>query len=223
MVIGWGGAALLAWPAAQPTAPVSERDATQALRLALQRLSATALQELARPDGFFGDAEVRIGLPTALAQAERFLRAVGRGAQVDSLLLAMNRAAEATIGGIADTAQALARNLTLVDALQILRGGSTACTDWFSLRARSPLVDRLLPGVRQAVAGVEAAALYNRLAAPAAREGLLPADQASVEQWVTTRALDGLFVAMARRERQWRDNPAVAGEALLKRVFGLLR
>jgi hypothetical protein len=163
---------------------------------------------------------VRIPLPGALADAERLLRATGQGKRLDELVVAMNRAAEAAV----PEAQALfvgaVRDISVEDALKVVRGGPTSVTEFFAGKTRGPLGQRFLPLVTRATERVSLAQRYNTLAQRAAGVGLLRGDAVSVQQHVTVRALDGLYLVIGEEERKIRANPAATGSAILRRVFG---
>jgi len=101
-----------------------------------------------------------------------------------------------------------------------VRGGATSVTEFFATKTRTPLGERFLPIVTRATERVSLAQRYNTLAQRASGLGLLKGDDVSVQQHVTTRALDGLYLMIGEEERKIRANPAATGSALLRRVFG---
>ena len=77
--------------------------------------------------------------------------------------------------------------------------------------------------VQKATAQVGLAERYNRVAGKAASLGLIKDSEANIERYVTDKTLDGLYAVIAEQERALRANPAEAGSALLKKVFGALK
>jgi len=199
---------------------LSERDAASGIRAALERGAIAAVALLGKPDGFLGNEKVRIGLPGALADAAKLLRATGQQKKVDELITAMNRAAEAAIPEAKALLVQAAKNVSVKDALQIVRGGDTAVTDFFARNTREPLGAKFLPIVTKPTQKVSAAEKYNAVAARAAKFGLVKDEDANVQQYVTRRALDGLYLMIAEEERNIRQDPVGTGSAILKKVFG---
>uniref|UniRef100_UPI00355A45B5 DUF4197 domain-containing protein n=1 Tax=Piscinibacter sp. TaxID=1903157 RepID=UPI00355A45B5 len=109
------------------------------------------------------------------------------------------------------------------DARLILTGRDDAATQFFAGKTREPLSLKFLPIVTRATERVSLAAKYNAVAGKAASLGLLKADEANIEHYVTGKALDGLYLIIAEQERQIRRDPVGTGSAILKKVFGSLK
>lgn len=202
-------------------AALNEGEAANGVRAALERGALAAVGLLGKNDGFLGNPLVRIPLPGALKDAARLLRATGQGKKVDELVTAMNRAAEAAVSQAKPLFVSAVKALSVEDALKVVRGGPTAVTDFFAAKTRTPLGEKFLPIVTQATQKVALADRYNAVAGKAVGLGLLKGEQANVQQYVTGRALDGLFLMIAEEEKKIRSNPAKTGSAILKKVFGL--
>lgn len=199
---------------------LSNTDATRGLKAALERGAAASVTLLGRPDGFLGNPKVRIPLPGFLADAAKFLRAMGRGKQVDELEVAMNRAAEAAVPLAKDMLANAVKTMTVADARNILRGGDTSVTQFFAERTRTPLTGRFLPVVTKATEKVGLAEKYNRVAGKAAGMGLVKNEDASMEHYVTRKSLDGLYLMIGEEEKKIRQDPVGTGSAILRKVFG---
>jgi len=115
------------------------------------------------------------------------------------------------------------KSMTLTDAKNILTGGDQSVTDFFKAKTRQPLSVRLLPIVKQATDRVGVAQQYNQVAAIGVRFGLMPSDSASIEQYVTGKTLDGLYLMIGQEEHNIRADPVGTGSALLSKVFGALK
>ena len=211
------------WVHAQGLAALSDAEATRGLRAALETGATAAVRLLGVQDGFLGNPRVRIPLPGALKDASKLLRAMGQGRQVDELEVAMNRAAEAAVPMARKLLVGAVQTLTVSDAKGILTGGDTSVTEFFAGRTREPLSGTFLPVVRQATAKVDLAQKYDRLAGKAVGLGLVRQEDASVDQYVTRKALDALYLVIGDEERKIRRDPLGTGSALLGRVFGTLR
>jgi Protein of unknown function (DUF4197) len=214
------GAALPGWVHA---AGLSEVDASAGLRAALERGARAAVGQLGRPDGFLGNAALRIPLPQVLQGPAKLLRATGQGRRVDELETAINRAAEAAVPQGQTILLDAVHSLSVQDALQILRGNDTAVTTFFAERTRTPLGAAFLPIVTQATEQVSLARKYEAVASRASRFGLISATDADLPGFVTGKALDGLFNVIATEEKKIRRDPVGTGEAILKSVFGALK
>ena len=166
------------------------------------------------------DPAVRIPLPAGLQRAADGLRAIGQGRQVDELVLAMNRAAEAAMPGARPLLMEAVRSMSVEDALRIVRGGETSVTDFFAAKTRSALSARLLPVVAAQTGRLQLAARYDAIARRGALFGFVKPEDASVDRYVTRRALDALYRRIGDEERRIRADPAGTGSAVLRAVFG---
>jgi hypothetical protein len=190
------------------------------VRTALERGAVVAVNLLGRTDGFFGNPQVRIPLPPAFDQVARVLRMVGQQRKLDELVLAMNRAAEAAVPEARNLLVQAVRSISIEDALQLVRGGDNAATEFFVRKTREPLGDRFLPIVTRATERVSVARKYNELAGKAASMGLMDEKQSRIEPYVTDKALDGLYFMIGEEERKIRRDPVGTGSAILQKVFG---
>lgn len=202
---------------------LSNREVDQGLKGALEQGALAAVGLLGRPDGFLGNPKVRIPLPGFLQQAAGLLKAMGRGRQVEELEVAMNRAAEAAVPMARDLLVSAAKSMTVNDARGILTGGETSVTDFFAGKTREPLTVKFLPAVTTAIHKVGLAQKYNAVAGKVAGTGLVNKQEANLEHYVTGKSLDGLYLMIGEEERKIRANPAAAGSAVLRKVFGALK
>lgn len=216
------GMLLTAAASAADLSAISNTEASSGLKQALTDGSAAAVAQLGVQDGFFKNPKVKIPLPPALQRIESGLRLAGMRKQADDLVLAMNRAAEAAVPEAKALLVESIRSMSIQDAKGILTGGDTAATEYFSRTTRKPLTARFLPIVKKATDQVGLAEQYNSLAGQAAQLGLVKKDQATIESYVTQKALDGLYLMIAEQEKAFRQNPLSATSDIVKRVFGSL-
>jgi hypothetical protein len=202
---------------------LTDKDASQGLKAALERGALAAVGLLGQPDGFLGNPKVRIALPSFLEDAAKLLKVTGQGKRVDELVISMNRAAEAAIPMGKDLLVGAVKNMSVTDAKNILSGGDNSVTQFFAEKTRRPLGETFLPVVTQATAKVGLAEKYNRVAGKIASFGLLKQEDANVEQYVTGKSLDGLYTIIGEEERKIRQDPVGTGSAILKKVFGALK
>ena len=199
---------------------LSAGDALGGIRAALGSGAKAAVLQLGQAGGFSGNPKVRIGLPGVLADAAPLLKTMGQGKRLDELVAAMNQAAEQAVPLAADLLGQAIAHLTVDDAQRILRGGDTAVTEFFASTTRQPLTVAFLPMVKHSTDQVQLADKYQAVAGRAAKLGLLKAQDADLPGYVTGRALDGLYTVIGEEERKMRQNPAAAGSALIKKLFG---
>jgi Protein of unknown function (DUF4197) len=204
-------------------ADLSSADASKGLKTALEKGALSAVGLLGAKDGFLGNPQVRIPLPGYLNDAAQMLRTFGQGEKIDELLTSMNRAAEAAVPQSRDLLLKAVQAMTVTDAKSILSGGNTAVTDFFAGKTRTDLSTKFLPLVTQATAKVGLVDKYNSVAGKASEIGLVKKEDANIQQYVTGKALDGLFFMISEEEKKIRSNPVGYGSAILSKVFGSLQ
>lgn len=204
-------------------AAISETEATSGIRAALERGAVAAVGLLGRSDGFMGNPKVRIPLPGFLNEAAKLLKLTGQQKRVDELVLAMNRAAEAAVPEAKALLVSAVKSMSVSDATRILSGGDNSVTEFFAGKTRTPLSVKFLPIVTKATEKVALADKYNALAGKVSAMGLLKKDEANLQQYVTGKALDGLYLMIGEEEKNIRQNPVGTGSAILKKVFGSLQ
>jgi hypothetical protein len=202
---------------------ISNAEAVRGLKQALNDGSAAAIARLGVENGYFANPNVKIPLPPSLQRVERGLRAFGMRRQTDELVLTMNRAAEAAVPEAKQLLVDAVKTMSVQDAKGILGGGDTAATEYFRRSTRSQLVQRFLPIVKQATDRVGLAQQYNALAGQGVALGLVKEDQASIESYVTQKALDGLYFMIGEQEKAFRQDPVGATSDIVRKVFGALR
>ena len=210
-------------PAVAGLDSISNAEALRGLKQALNDGSAAAVARLGVENGFFANPSVKIPLPPSLQRVERGLRAFGMRRQADELVLTMNRAAEAAVPEAKQLLVDAVKKMSVQDAKGILGGGDTAATDYFRRTTRSQLSQRFLPIVKQATDRVGLAQQYNALAGQGVALGLVKEDQASIESYVTQKALDGLYFMIGEQEKAFRKDPVGASSSIVRKVFGALR
>jgi len=201
---------------------VSNKDAVSGLKEALSRGAEQAVATLGKPDGFLGNAQVRIPLPEKAQQAEALLRKFGGGKYVDQLIEGMNRAAEKAVVEAKPILWQSIKEMSVKDALNILKGSDDAATQYFRKTTSDTLSARFRPLVEEATGKVGVARQYEKLASKASQFGLMDAKDADLDAYITAKALDGLFLMIAEEEKSIRQDPIGTGSTLLKKVFGSL-
>ena len=201
---------------------LSNTDATAGLKEALIQGAGKAIGKLGVVDGFFGNPQVKIPLPDSIQRAERVMRMFGMGKQADEVILRMNRAAEAAVPEAKTLLINSIKQMSVADAKSILTGGDDAATQYFRKTTSGPMAEKLLPIVRKAMEDVQLAQQYNKFAETGTKYGLVKKEQANLEQYVTQKTLDGIYLMTAAEEKVIRKDPMGQTSSLLKKVFGSL-
>lgn len=201
---------------------LSNKDAAGGLRAALGKGIDAAVGRLGVAGGFLDNAAVTIPLPPALEKADRALRMLGMSGDADELKAAMNHAAEAAVAESKPVLKQALTRMSIDDAKGILTGGDDSATQYFRRTTRDELAVKFKPIVARATSKVKLGALYDQYAGKAAELGLVSANDAKLDDYVTAKALDGLYTVIADEERAIRKDPLGQTSSLLRKVFGSL-
>ena len=204
-------------------AGLSNQDASSGLKAALDKGATVAVSKLGVENGFLNNDKVKIGLPGVLEQARPILRMTGKGQQLDDLVLSMNHAAESAVPLAKPLLVNAVKSMSITDAKNILSGGETSVTDFFKQKTAAPLEVKFLPIVKKITDQNGVSAQYNATMGMVSKTGLVPGQAATVEGYVTQRALDGLFYMIGEEEKAIRRDPIGAGSAIIGKVFGALK
>lgn len=207
--------------AAADLGSLSNQEAATGMKDALMQGAGKAVELLGRSGGFLDNPKVKIPLPDNLRRIESGLRLMGMRQQADELVVAMNRAAESAVPEAKALLVEAVRNMTLQDAKGILTGGDTAATEYFRRATSSQLTQRFLPIVTEWTNKVGLANQYNGLVERGAQLGLVGKDE-RIENYVTRKALDGLYLVIGEQERAIRQNPVGAATGAARKVFEML-
>ena len=151
------------------------------------------------------------------------LKNLGQGKRIDELVTSINRAAEAAVPMGRDLLVCAVRTMNVTYLKNILKGGEASVTNLFAAKTRTPLSDKFLPVVTKATETVGLANRYNEVAGKAVGFGLVKKEDANLQQYVTGKSLDGLYLIIGEEEKKIRQDPVGTGSAILSRVFGAMR
>ncbi|MBW8734188.1 MAG: DUF4197 domain-containing protein [Asticcacaulis sp.] len=202
-------------------AGLSSKDADGALRETLTDGTLSAVSQVSRPDGYWGDAAIRIPLPRTLANIQAVAKPLGMSGALDDVHLRMNRAAEAAAPLARDLFLDAIRSMTIKDAMTIVKGGPTSGTDYLQKTTTPRLTAAFTPQMEHAlettgcVQSLDAAIRRNKLG------GIVKGDARTyLGKYAVGLALGGLFHYIGVEETAIRRDPARTGSNLLRRVFG---
>lgn len=193
---------------------------TAGLKQALEIGSERAAGTLGKVDGYLKNPPVHIPVPDQLQRAEGLLRKLGAGNYADQFVTSLNRAAETAAPKAKPIFVDVMRDMTIKDAVGILRGGDDAATQYFRRHSQDRLVATFRPVVARTTNDVGVTAYYKRFVQKAASTGLVDTRGLDLDDYVTRKALDGLFYMLAQEERRIRQDPVARTTELLRQVFG---
>jgi hypothetical protein len=201
----------------------SNKDQVGSLKQALTQGAESAVSSLAKENGYLGNAKVRIPLPDSLQKADKAMHRFGMGKYSDELITSMNRAAEAAVPEAKTLLLGAIKKMTVADAKGILTGSDDAATRYFRSNTETALAVRFKPIVRKAMQKVKLAEKYDQFAGKGAKFGLVDERDAKLDDYITRKAMDGLFLMMAEQEKAIRANPLEATGALAKKIFAAIK
>lgn len=199
---------------------LTDSEVSGGLKTALNQGVEKAVDSLGLVNGFFGNKEVKIPLPESLQKVEKGMKLIGMGKQSDELILKMNRAAEAAVPEAKALLVNSIKQMSLADAKAILTGPEDAATQYFKKTTSTQMGEKFLPIVTKATEKVQLAQTYNKYAEMGSQFGIVDKDDANIERYVTNKALDGLYLMIAKEEAAIRKDPLGQASSILKKVFG---
>jgi hypothetical protein len=174
-------------------------------------------------DGFYKNPEIFIPFPPAAIKVKNAAMDLGLGSQVTKFETTLNRAAEEAAKEAAPIFISAITSMSIADGFAILKGGKTAATDYLKSKTTAALKSSFQPKVKNAIAKVELTKYYTPLANAYNTSTMLTGAQpinADLENYVTDKAITGLFTLISKEETKIRENPAARVTELLKKVFG---
>lgn len=201
----------------------SNKDQVASLKEALTQGAESAVASLAKENGFLGNDKVRIPLPDSLQKADGVLRQFGMGSYSDDLITSMNRAAESAVPEARRLLVDAVKKMSVEDAKGILTGSSDEATRYFRKNTEAALGEKFKPIVNKSMQKVKLADTYDKFASKGSKFGLVDQRDANLGDYITRKALDGLFLMMAEQEKAIRANPLQATGALAQKVFSAIK
>jgi len=189
------------------------------LKEALRVGTETAVSLTGKTDGYFANQAIKILMPSQLETADKGLRMVGYGPQLDEFVLSMNRAAEAAAPWAKKIFGDAIGAMNIEDARKIWSGGDNAATQYFKSKTSDQLTAAFKPVVDKALNQVGVTRQYKELLGRAQSIPFMKTDSLDIDRYVLGKSLDGLFLVLGEQEKQIRTNPAARTTELLKEVF----
>ncbi len=202
---------------------LSTEEMSAGIKEALGKGLQAAVAQLGKTNGFLTNVQVRIPMPEQFRMVERGLQKVGQGALVTEFETTLNRAAEQAVPVASDVFAQTLKSMTVTDAKELLTSkSSTAVTEYFREKSGSELTRKFLPIVKEATGKTGVTSGYKQMmdTAGTSRFGSFFRGTVNLDDYVTEKALDGLFLMVAEEEKRIRENPAARTTELLQKVFG---
>lgn len=197
---------------------LSNGEIVQGLKEALRVGTDSATFHLGLLNGFYGDDIIRIVMPPEAQKVEKTLRSVGLGKTVDKAVLSMNRAAEDATKYVGDIFLNAIKQMTIQDALGILRGDNVAATNYLKRTTTAQLTAAFKPIISKSLTYVDATKYWKDVFMAYNKFSSNPVNT-DLTDYVTQKALDGLFYHVGLEEQRIRKDPAARVTDILKKVF----
>ena len=197
---------------------LSNDEIISGLKEALKVGTEKGTNKISAIDGFFKDAAIKILMPAEAQKAEKTLRNIGLGRQVDNAILSMNRAAEDAAKSASPIFINAIKGMSFQDALGILRGGDNAATSYLKDKTTISLTEAFRPVIENSLKKVDATKYWNTVFTSYNK---LSADKVNpdLSAYVTEKALAGIFYQVAQEEQKIRRDPLARTSDILKKVF----
>ena len=199
---------------------LSQEEVGAGLKEALTKGIEKGVDQLSKPDGFFKDLSIKIPLPEEANKVETKLRSIGQGKKVDETIESINRAAEDATTASKDIFVEAIKGMSINDAMSILRGDENAATKFLDKSTRADLISKFEPIVKISLDKVGATKNWNTIFSTYNKLPFVEKVNPDLVEYATGKAIDGLFIQIAKEELKIRQDPAARVTDLLKKVFG---
>lgn len=199
---------------------LSESEITSGLKEALNKGIEKGVTQLSKPDGYFKDPQIKIPLPQEAQNVEAKLRQLGQGQKVDDAIESINRAAEDAAMAAKDIFINAIKSMDVKDAMGLLKGNDDAATRFLESSTRTQLVEKFKPIIHASLEKVGATKHWNTVFTSYNKLPMVTKVNPDLDDYATNKAIDGLFVQIAKEELEIRKNPGARVTDLLKKVFG---
>lgn len=202
---------------------VSTEEVALGLKEALTNGISKGSDLVSQVDGYFKNPEIKIPFPPEVKQVETRLRQIGLGDEVDKFVLTLNRGAEDAAKEAKPIFIEAIKQMTIQDAWSILNGEVDAATQYLKKTTSGLLKEKFKPVIENSLNKVNATKYYGDLVTSYNKIPLVQKVNPDLNEYATDKAIEGLFVMIAKEEKSIRENPSARTTALLKKVFGSQR
>jgi len=198
---------------------LSEKEIVKGLKEALTIGGNKATKSASRKGGFYKNPQIKIPFPPEAKKMKITLIKAGMKPQIDAFEQSLNNAAELASKEVQEIIFIAISEMSIQDAVSILRGDDNAATTYLHQQTAKPLYDKFKPIIKSAIAQVEVTKYWNPLVRRYNALPLIKAVNPDLEDYVTQKTIDGLFVLIAKEEKNIRENPKARVSELLQKVF----
>lgn len=198
---------------------VSSAEVVKGLKQALTIGTNNSAGMASKLDGYNKNQAIRLLFPPEAVKAEKTLRDLGMGKQVDDFVVSMNRAAEDAAKKAAPIFVSAVTGMTIGDGWGILKGADNAATEYLIAKTSAQLKAEFNPVIKNSIEKVGVMRLWNPLASAYNAIPMVSDVNPNLENYITDRAMEGLFTLIADEERKIRKDPSARVTDLLKKVF----
>ena len=199
---------------------LTEKDAVAGIKEALEKGTGERVNFVSKLDGYFGNGEIKIPFPKEAQDIESKLRAIGLGSQVDEAVLSLNRAAEDAAKSAQPIFVSAIRGMNVTDAINIVKGKNDAATTYLKNTTTPQLKEKFSPVIKSSLEKVNATKYWSDLINTYNQIPFVKKQNPDLTAYVTDKAIEGLFVMIAKEEQKIRKDPVARTTELLKKVFG---
>ncbi len=199
---------------------ITEGDATSAIREALMKGVQVGVDKVSITDGYFGNSLIKIPFPSQVKQVESTLRNVGMGSLVDNAILSMNRAAESAAKQAGPIFLNSIKQMTVTDAVNIVSNKQPdAATQFLKRTTTESLVSSFKPSIKTALDKTLATKYWSDIVTYYNKIPFITPISTDLPDYVTRKAIDGLFIMVAQEEAKIRKDPGGQANEIIKTVF----
>lgn len=201
------------------TPALTSAEVANGLKEALTKGVSTGSDLVSQVDGYFKNPEIKIPFPPDVKRVEDRLRQIGMGGEVDKFVMALNRGAEDAAKEAKPIFVTAIKAMTIEDAWAILKGDANAATMYLKKTTSASLKEKFKPVIKTSLEKVNATKYYDDIVTRYNKIPMVQKVNPELDDYATDRAIEGLFVMIAKEEKNIRENPVARTTDLLKRVF----
>ena len=202
---------------------LTEAEVAKGLKEALSVGIKNAVDVTSVTNGFLGNPEIRLPFPEDAIKVKEKALEWGLDGQVEKFETTLNRAAEEASKEALPIFKNAITSMSIQDAFGILNGGEGAATEYLKGKTTNELITAFRPKVDAAIAKVKLTDYWNPLAEKYnTAMTFTGGDKVNTDlgDYVTRRAITGLFTMVEKEENKIRENPAARVSDILQKVFG---
>lgn len=200
--------------------PLTTAEVGEGLKEALIKGISKGSDQVSQLDGYFKNPEIKIPFPPEVKKVENTLRDIGLGGEVDKFIMTLNRGAEDAAKEAKPIFINAIKSMTIEDAWAILKGSDNAATEYLKKTTSGQLKEKFKPVIQTSLNKVNATKYYGDLVTRYNKIPLVEKVNPNLDDYATDKAIEGLFLMIAKEEKSIRQDPVARTTELLKKVFG---